>query len=146
MRIITGNILDVTEGVIIHQVNCRNRIGAGVAGALIRKYPAVERAYHESFLHETADSIYGMCLTVRVTPTLRVVNSYSQKDYGNPKRTGRVYTNLDYLVHNIEQTIAAYPDEKIYVPYGIGCGLGGETWERLESRIRDLDVTVVQLP
>lgn len=31
MEIKKMNILDVTEGIIIHQVNCQNVMGAGVA-------------------------------------------------------------------------------------------------------------------
>lgn len=33
----------------------------------------------------------------------------------------------------------------IYIPYGIGCGLGGANWEDIETRIKDLDITVVKL-
>ena len=31
MKIINGNILDITEGVIVHQVNCKGVMGAGLA-------------------------------------------------------------------------------------------------------------------
>ena len=145
MIIVMGNILDIEEGVIIHQVNCCKRIGAGVSGAIIKKYPQVAKAYYDSFRHLTPDEIYGMCFTVPVTPTLEIVNSYSQKGYGNTAKTGLVYTNLDYLAHNIRQTVYAFQGKQVFIPYGIGCGLGGETWERVEERIKDLDITVVKL-
>lgn len=32
METIRGSIADIEEGIIIHRVNCRNRIGCGLAG------------------------------------------------------------------------------------------------------------------
>lgn len=46
MRIIKGNILDVEEGIIIHQVNCFDVMGAGLAKSLYTKYPVIKETYH----------------------------------------------------------------------------------------------------
>lgn len=46
MDIITGDLLNITSGVIAHQVNCQNKMGAGVAKALYQRYPAVKSSYH----------------------------------------------------------------------------------------------------
>jgi len=39
MKEIIGDILDITEGVICHQVNCQKVAGAGLALAIRKKYP-----------------------------------------------------------------------------------------------------------
>ena len=38
-RNLVGNIINVPKGVIMHQVNCQNAMGAGVARSLYEAYP-----------------------------------------------------------------------------------------------------------
>ena len=45
-RQITADITTITEGAILHQVNCQDKLGAGVALALATKYPKVKQRYH----------------------------------------------------------------------------------------------------
>ena len=42
---IIGNILDINQGVIAHQVNTQGHMGGGVAKALSDKFPDLEREY-----------------------------------------------------------------------------------------------------
>ena len=145
MKVIQGNILDVKEGIIVHQVNCRDRIGAGVAGTIIKAYPAVEDAYHKACTHYEPDKLLGRYQLVSVTPSLTVANVFGQKDYGNPRKTGQVYTDLPSLVNAI-RIICGIRNQQVYVPYGIGCGLGGASWDDLVAQVQDLDnLTAVRL-
>ena len=41
------DITTITKGVIMHQVNCQNVMGAGVAKALYTKYPQVKEQFHQ---------------------------------------------------------------------------------------------------
>ena len=41
-REITGDIIAITDGYIMHQVNCQNVMGAGVAKSLATKYPEIK--------------------------------------------------------------------------------------------------------
>ena len=45
-REITGDITTITDGYIMHQVNCQNVMGAGVAKSLATKYPEIKEAFH----------------------------------------------------------------------------------------------------
>lgn len=42
-----NSVLDVTDGIICHQVNCQNVMGAGIARAIYEKYPKVKELYHK---------------------------------------------------------------------------------------------------
>lgn len=60
------NILDVTEGIIIHQVNCQNVMGAGVALQLSRKYPIVKQEYHNICNRYSDKHIFGAARVDRI--------------------------------------------------------------------------------
>lgn len=155
MNYIKGNILDIEKGVIIHQVNCMGKIGVGLSGQIIKKYPEVENSYH-MFLSTFKDPrlVLGEWNYVSIIgKNLTIVNLYSQLNYGNAYKTHKVYTDIISLVKGLrdicESYFKIYDDEnsytRIYIPYGIGCGLGGERWKRVEPLINHLPLTVVKL-
>lgn len=154
MRTIIGNITDITSGIIVHQVNCRDRIGAGVSGHIIRKWPAVEQAYHDFCDVNEPIERFGKAQFVEVTKPnkfglhgLTVVNLFSQMNYGNSAKTGVVYTNLEALVKGILKICYQNPKQTVYIPYGLGCGLAGGDWEELSSWFHDVDnLVAVKLP
>lgn len=45
--LIQKDITTVEKGVIMHQVNCQNVMGAGVAKAIYLKHPLVKQAFHD---------------------------------------------------------------------------------------------------
>lgn len=142
--VITGDITSIKNGIIVHQVNCQNKIGRGLSGQIIRLYPLVRQAYHNAFSRKTDP--FGHIQYVHITRDLIVANLFSQRDCGNPKRTGKIYTDIDALVEGLTTICTGYPNEKIYIPYNIGCGLGGESWDRVYDRIKDLNLIIVKLP
>lgn len=141
MKIIKGDITTIKKGVIVHQVNCRNRIGAGLSGKLIAAYPVIESYYHYAFDHESARNLFGTYQAIPVTDDLTVINSFTQFYYGNAMKNGRVYTDMDKLVAVLSHICERYHD--VYIPKGIGCGLAGGNWDELISRIEHLPLTVV---
>lgn len=145
MRIIKGNILDVEEGIIIHQVNCFDVMGAGVAKSLYTKYPVIKETYHRHNKKMSKENLFGKMSVVKVTNNLYVVNSYSQYGYGNSRYTNIVYTDYDKLLNNIKRVISISNGLPVYIPYGIGCGLAGGNWDVLQSLIQDLDIIVVKM-
>ena len=153
MIICTGNIVHVQSGVVLHQVNCRNSFGYGVAEQIARTWPVVKERYH-AYCESVRDpqKLFGACLPVSVSPYLTVVNAFSQLNYGNPRRTGLVYTDVNALLNCIDKTLAHYPGETpVYIPWGIGCGFGGYDWENLlpelEHRYAGIDrLLCVKLP
>lgn len=150
MQIVRKNLLDVTKGVIVHQVNCMNRIGGGLSGSIIRKWPIVKEMYHDMFVGRDLDNvrknIFKTWQPVRVSPDLIVINCFTQFGYGNPRITHEKYTDEDALVNALKKIcLDYYPGSEVWIPYNIGCGLGGAKWEELEPRIRHLPLFVAKL-
>lgn len=146
MKEIYGNLLDYTNGIIAHQVNCRNQIGAGVSGAILKKYPVVGEAYHKEFENvKNSDDLLGNVHLVRINAQLTVANLFTQLDYGNAKVTGKVYTNVDLLIAGLRYLCKAFPGREIYIPGYIGCDLAGANWREVREKIADLPLNVVYL-
>lgn len=146
LRTIEGSITDIESGCIAQQVNCQGAYGAGVSGVVSRKWPIVEKKYRTSCRGRTADELFGCVQDIRVSDELVVINIFSQKSYGNSRKTGIVYTDMDALIDALDA--AASVHGPIHVPYGIGCGLAGGDWSEFESRVneRDIDIIAMKLP
>lgn len=144
MTEIYGDITKLASGVIVHQTNCQNKIGSGVAGQIIRRWPIVEQAYHAIFHRKQINEIYGSWDPVEVAPGLTVVNLFTQMFYGNSAKTGRVYTDMDKLAAGLCNICKHYPNRRIYIPYHIGCGLAGGDWNELLKTLQTLPVIVVR--
>ena len=136
VKIQCGNILDVTKGVIFHQVNCRKAIGAGLSGQIIQHYPIVAERYYDTFKNHEVE--FGQLQYVTVADGLMVVNSFSQESYGNAAKTGKVYTDEDVLVRNIIFVCKNFlHSAEVYIPWKIGCGLAGGNWNKILVDIID---------
>lgn len=121
MEILQGDILNVTSGVICHQVNCSHVMGAGLAAAIRKKYPRHYADYVSRVPH-----LGGLVFT-QVNSNLYIVGIYGQLDFGQHKQQ----TDYEALEKGL---IAAGAFAKslglpIYLPYGIGCGLAGGDWD-----------------
>ena len=143
-----SSILDVNSGIICHQVNCQNVMGAGIAKDIYTKYPIVKEAYQNrcnlySNQTERSAALYGHYQLVKVSDSLMVANIFSQDKFGNgPKRKIR-FTNPDYLINAINTIAEKYPNEYIYVPEKIGCGYGGGNWDEIKPRLDALSSNVI---
>ena len=146
MDIITGNLLNIKEGVIVHQVNCQNRIGAGLSGQLIKKYPVVQTAYTEYCNKTKPKNRLGCIQPVPVTKKLTIINLFTQFYYGNAAKTHQIYTDVPLLVEKLQLICSKFPEKPIYIPYKIGCGLAGADWENdVYPKIKNLPIIAVKL-
>lgn len=132
MKIVNKDILTVDHGVIVHQVNCRGVMGAGLAKAIADKYPIVKTQYLRKFY--SMGWQLGNTQFVSIHPDLYVCNLAGQVTYG---RENIRYTNYDALkigfaeVHNF----AFEHSLQVYLPYGIGCGLANGDWPTVKEII-----------
>jgi hypothetical protein len=130
MEIIEGNILDITNGVIVHQVNNRHVMGAGLALQIKRKYPKHYDDYNASLLG------MGDCVHTKINERLIIVGMVAQNGYGRAQQ----YTSYRSFVECLKWLIGThkiYPNIPMYMPYGIGCGLAGGSWAIIESLIEE---------
>lgn len=127
MRIINGNILDVTRGIIVHQVNCRRVMGAGLALQIRRKYPR-----HYADFISRIPHLGGLVIT-QVNTNLYVVGVYSQDGYGGTA----CQTNYAALQKGLAavQKMACELGLPVYIPFKIGCGLAHGDWTIVQSII-----------
>lgn len=148
-REIIGDITDIKKGAIMHQVNCQAVMGAGVAKALYTKYPQIKRSYLDYCQGKTDVQLLGSLQAIHISNELIVLNSYSQRYYGNSAKTNRVYTDSDALKRNLRLLDMASQKKSIpaYVPDRIGCGLAGGDWNEIKNFIlNETNIIIVKLP
>lgn len=146
---VMGNLLDASEDVICHQVNCQNAMGAGVAKVLYTRWPEVKRSYHRfcgSF--KSSENLLGQVQFVDVTPYKQVANIFGQFECGRDK--SRVYTDYSALTTAFNQLRFACAGKSLAFPYGFGCGLANGDWNivrrMLDVYFSNMDVTIYRLP
>lgn len=129
MKTVKGNLLDVTSGIIVHQVNNRHVMGAGLALQIRNKYPQHYRDYMAHSLQ-----MGGLVLT-HISNKLGIAGLVAQDGYGRDKR----YTDYEAFDKSLstlsELLIMAQYEGKVYFPFGIGCGLAGGKWVEIQSII-----------
>lgn len=145
LSVIEKDILDITDGMVVHQVNCRGKMGTGLAGQLRTKYPNIYKKYIELYTEylESGETIkiLGTAQIIPISEKLRIVNAFTQFNYGYDKKQ---YTNYDAIrevfsrlkIVNIKKT-------PVYIPYQYGCGLGGANWTVVQQAIESVYPEVI---
>lgn len=130
MKIVCGDILAINHGVIVHQVNCKKVMGAGLALQIRRKYPQHFADYM------AAEPKLGDIVVTCIHSTLYIIGVYGQYSYG------RYGLHTNYSALRIAMIKAAqFAEQKnlpLYIPYGIGCGLAGGDWNRVAAILSDI--------
>ena len=149
---INKDILTVDKGVIVHSVNCVGGVG-GLAGAIARQWPknALEYRLHVK-RQKLPIMLLGSVFEVNVAHNVIVANLFGQNNIGTKERQteyaaliegfksiartcflGNDIETKDYGGFGIEDVRHQLQD--IYIPYKIGCGLGGADWNIVEEII-----------
>ncbi len=149
-KTVYGSILDATEDIICHQVNCRGVMGAGVAKVLCQRWPMIKHQYQwfcKTQFHDRPQDLLGKVQIVDVAPDKQVANIFGQLDFGrNSHKKYTDYTALTNAFHTIRNT---YAGKSLAFPYGFGCGLANGDWavvsKMIEMYFGDMDVTIYRL-
>lgn len=135
-----GDIVrDVTDGVILQQVNCQFVMGKGLARQIYEKYPIVRESYLD--LHRvqgvSPSEAFGKVQAVKVSDTLQVLNLFSQFDYAKSSTDTATYTSYEALTKCLIYINKNLPKSTpIYIPYGLGCGLANGDWDTVYALIK----------
>lgn len=89
MKIINKNILEIENGVIVHQVNCLGIMGGGLAKQIKDKWSFLYESYknfcitHDNFSVEKygqklPELLLGLTLPIRISNNLIVANMFAQ--------------------------------------------------------------------
>ena len=128
MEVLNQSLLNITKGVIIHQVNCQHVMGAGIALAIRQQYPQHYQDYMK------ADLKLGKLVCSRISNTFGIIGICAQDRYGRDKR----YTDYDAFVKCLKEIAALKtknPTVNYYMPMGIGCGNAGGDWKIISELI-----------
>lgn len=133
MQVLKGSILNVTEGIIAHQVNCMGVAGAGLALQIANAYPLWKQdyiAYCNKHGRNPAN-LLGMVHLYHVG-NVTIASIFGQKVPGRGVMTDDRALGLGL------SKLGKYSLEKgrpLYLPYGIGCGLAGGNWRTVSALI-----------
>lgn len=168
----TGDILTLTEGILVHGCNCQGVMGAGIAKLIRDKWPLVYQAYvtqhrvgglrlgdiiavAHSVMRQNPEAAKLLHAFHAVPPNafpekLIVVNAMTQDDYG--RDPGRVYVSYDAVANAFSKVavLAKTTGLPVHFPL-IGCGLANGKWESVAARIEkalgpDIDAHLWVLP
>lgn len=136
------DILTVTKGVIVHQVNCQGVMGSGIAKAIREKWPVVYSQY------KSDPPALGDVQIVPVASDLFVCNLAGQDGFGSRA----VYTDYNAVRSGL-QKLAKWNDaygREIHIPFKMSCGLGGGDWrvvtKIIEEELANHKVVICELP
>ena len=139
---VKGNLLDSNCDYICHQVNCRGRMGSGIAKQIRERFPEVYKVYRDRYEDVvkrgiSPDKMLGSTDIVQINDDTRhVVNMYSQRSYGYDGKRYTSYTAFKYILERLKEEIPA--ECSIGFPKNIGCGLGGGNWEVISTLIEGI--------
>jgi len=126
-----GNLLSVTEGVIVHGCNAQGVMGSGVALAVKSKYPKAYDAYID---FKTKQGLRLASLSiVKVTAKVYVANLISQETYGKDKLIKYVSYGAIHL--GFEKLHGHFPISAVFNFPKIGAGLGNGDWKEISKLI-----------
>jgi len=152
---INKDILTVDKGVIVHSVNCIGAVG-GLAGAIARRWPKNAEEYRSHVRSQNYSvMLLGSVFEVNVAHNVIVANLFGQYSVGTSKQQTEYAALISGFKHIANTFFAG--DEKetlhfgpfgledvpvtltdIYIPYKIGCGLGGADWSIVEEIINKI--------
>ena len=144
-----GNLLDCTEDIIIHQVNCEGVMGGGVARQLALQYPDLEEIYkrHCDLTCNNYNKLKGTIFTVTTADVEKeyktICNIFSQESNFNTD-----YEALKKCLEKVKK-YAKYHCKSIAIPYKIGCGIANGDWDIVLDIILevfgDYDITLYKI-
>lgn len=154
IKVIEQNIVLTNKDIIVQQVNCLGKMGAGVAKAIYTKYPEVRKEYlkfHKKEIKKVSKTsdLLGLVQFVDVSDGKIVANVFGQDKIQNGWRDTAVYTKEDKLIEGIQKVkeLAEKQGFSIAIPYEIGCGLANGDWDsvrpKIEAVFEDSTVDVV---
>jgi len=148
IRILSGDLLEAEEDVIVHQVNCQSRFGSGIALQVRNRYPSAYKDYMDFSSGKRPIDLLGKVVLSPMPNHRFIAHLFGQLNYGYEKRK---YTSYDALFDGLTyiKNSAKKAGKSIAIPYRLGSDRGGANWEIVYKIIGDVffdyDVTIYRL-
>lgn len=147
IQIINGDLLEASEDILGHQVNCQGVMGSGIAKILRDRYPNLYPEYKKYCDQHTPDRLLGHCQLVQ-TGEKYTANLFGQLNYGRSKTRYTDYAALEQALTTLK-TEAQAKGLSVALPYNIGCGLANGEWSVVEEMLgkvfADYEVTLYKI-
>lgn len=140
MKTIVGDILQVGRGgIICHQVNCRKVAWRGLAKQIRDQISG----WYGTF--KTINGNLGEVWYYHYGDTV-IASIYAQGGYGTDKQHTD-YRAMKECLGRVARYADRSPDKIVYIPHGLGSGLGGGSWPVVLDIIRETipDAIIVKL-
>ena len=118
-----GDLLKQESGILVHQVNCQGKMGAGLALDISRKWPHVKTEYIE-YVAKNGTNKRGLLGTVLFVPVdekgkVIVANLFGQYTYGREPNVQ--YTNYNAVKQGLQICVAEADKRQLqlYIPFNI---------------------------
>lgn len=133
-----GNLVKEPLDAFIHQANCFNTMGSGVAKEVRETYPEVYDADCRTIKGDT--NKLGTFSFAKTKDGKIGYNLYSQFNYGYD---GKLYTNYGAMRHGLEKIREHIKtnlklNSKVGIPCRMGCARGGGDWNEVMNIIKDV--------
>ena len=146
VTVVKGNLLDATEKVIAHQVNCQRKMNSGVAKAIREKYPIVFERYEET---KPKLGLVDFICENEKTGGHFIANMYAQDRYGYDGKQYTDYEAFRECCQTIVKLCRIIKSNTVAMPYKIGSDRGGADWDKimdiLLEEFTDVDLTLYKL-
>lgn len=155
---VVGNLLQTNKcNLIIHQANLFHTFGAGIAHAILEKFPEAYAADKATTHGDESNAKLGSYSLGRITDSKgtsikNVINLYSQTGIGGKDRQ----TSYDAMVQgltSLRNRMEKNPSHWIVgIPYQMGCGLANGSWTIVRAILEDIfgrspvEVYIYKLP
>lgn len=129
--------------VAVHNCNCFNVMGAGIALSLSREFPAVLEADLRTLKGSKSKlgSFSVSSVTRRDDSVLQIYNIYGQYRYSRETEC----FELDAFISGLRKVISKYDSPRVLMPY-VGCGLGkgnvNELLHALGELVNEVECTI----
>lgn len=146
-----GDITQINKGIILQGVNCQGAMGAGLAKAIMTKWPIVKPAYQDfvkGYVQALSrEDLLGRVQFIEVDKDLFVANGFTQFLYGYDGKKYAIPSAISSVLFTakVQARGKGLPLHTVRV----GCGLGGLDWATEVSPIfstifKDFDVVIHQ--
>ncbi len=127
-----GNLLEATEDIIAHQVNCHG-VAGGLAAAVFDKWPSAESDYMQLCRRQNPWALLGIAqLTGQQQDWHIICNLYGQYQPGADYRPESLRKALEQLARFAKTT-----GRSVALPYKLSCGICGGDWNEVQQIIED---------
>lgn len=156
MRIINGDLLDLTSGYILQQCNCVSIKAKGLSESLRKKFPGTcpyemrQQSSENSRVCRKEDrGVPGTLFILGNEDGVNVINLFGQVYPGKPGEGIDSYENRKkYFKNGLDSIIDFFWGTEdhvvINVPYKIGCGLAGGNWADYEQMLSEFEFKAKQ--